>query len=138
MIVLPGSLPDVLAGFVLLARPLAHKYLHPHLYEDRLQLELACGSQLHVERDMAVPVRYSFDRQRGVDYTRFDGTIQEPWVEYSRGQALVVLEGGRRYADNEVVTAIKRGDVTIGRMLQDGKLYESLVLTVERLAKAME
>ena len=77
----------------------------PHLYEDTLPLELACGSQLRVERDTAVPVRYSFDLQRGIDYTRFSGEVQEPWLEYSRGQALVVLEGGRRYADDEVVTA---------------------------------
>jgi molybdopterin biosynthesis enzyme len=107
VLVMPGSLPDVLVGCVLLARPLAHKYLTPHQYDDNLELMLEYGSQLNFERDTVVPVRYSFDRERGVDYTRFNGRRHDAWLDYIRGQALVVLEGGRQYKDGEIVTAIK-------------------------------
>lgn len=105
--VMPGSLADVLVGCVLLARPLAHKYLTPHQYEDQQQLELEYGSHLSVERTTAVPVRYGFDEQRGVFTTRYDGRGTDEWLDYIRGQALVVLEGGRRYTDGETVTAYK-------------------------------
>jgi hypothetical protein len=88
------------------ARSLAHKHL-TRLYEDRLELELERGSLLSVERDSAVPVRYSLDEQRGVHTTRFDGRGYDPWLDYIRGQALVVLAAGRRDSDGELVTAYK-------------------------------
>ncbi|MFH1746424.1 MAG: MlaD family protein [Planctomycetota bacterium] len=70
------------------------------------------------------------------------GTLERVEGEFMAAsrEARDMFERGSKFLDtaNEVVTAIKRGDGTIGRMLQDGKLYESLVLTVERLAKAME
>jgi len=97
----------VLVGCVLLARPLAHKYLTPYQYADELVLALDHGSQLGVEQDTAVPVRYSLDEQRGLTYTRYGGRSHDPWLDYIRGQALVVLAGGRSYADGELVTAYK-------------------------------
>ena len=102
---LPGSLPDVLAGMVLCVRPLAHKYLTPQLFSSTLELQLENGSRLEYERDTVVPVRYGFDRERGCHTTRFSGRQHDPWLDFIRGQALVVLEGGRRYADGDWVTA---------------------------------
>jgi len=105
VVVLPGALPDVLAAFVLLVRPLLHKYLIPQQYEDHIELRLENGSRLRVERDTAVPVRYGFDRNAAVFTTRYSGRPAEDWLDYIRGQALLVLEGGRSYSDGEVVTA---------------------------------
>jgi len=107
VIVTPGSLPDVLVSTVLFARPLAHKYLTPHHYEDQIELLLDSGLRLAVERDTVVPVRYSFDRMREKHYTRYSGQRHDPWLEFIRGQALVALEGGRRYEDGEPVTAYR-------------------------------
>ncbi|MBN2081758.1 hypothetical protein JW859_06050 [bacterium] len=107
VIVTPGSLPDVLVSTVLLARPLSHKYLTPHHYEDQIELALDNGSRLSVNRDTVIPVRYSFDRMREKHYTRFSGLRHDPWLEFIRGQALVVLQEGRRYEDGEPVTAYR-------------------------------
>jgi molybdopterin biosynthesis enzyme len=107
VVVLPGALPDVLAGFVLIARPMAHKYLTPYLYADQLSVALTHGSQLNVEVDTAVPVRISFDEGLGKHVTHYQGRPRDPWLDYTRGQALVLLEAGRSYADDEVVTAYR-------------------------------
>lgn len=101
---LPGSLPDVLAGLVLLVRPLAHKYLTPHLYSSTLELELEHGSRLSVDETTVAPVRFGLDRERGVYTTRYSGRQHDPWLDFIRGQALLVLEGGRRYNDGEQAT----------------------------------
>ena len=101
---LPGSLPDVLSGLVLMVRPLAHKYLIPHLYNSTLELELEHGSRLEVDRTMVAPIRFGLDRDRGIYTTRYSGRQHDPWLDYIRGQALLVLEGGRRYSDGERAT----------------------------------
>lgn len=107
VVVLPGALPDVLTGFVLIVRPMAHKYLTPYLYADQLPVTLTHGSQLNVEVDAAVPVRISFDEVLGKHVTHYQGRPRDPWLDYTRGQALVLLEAGRSYADDEVVTAYR-------------------------------
>jgi molybdopterin biosynthesis enzyme len=101
---LPGSLPDVLSGLILMVRPLAHKYLIPPLYSSTLELELEHGSRLQVERTTVAPIRFGLDRERGVHTTRYSGRQHDPWLDYIRGQALLVLEGGRRYSDGERAT----------------------------------
>ena len=54
--------------------------------------------------------------------------------------ARTMLESGSRLFDtaNDVAGAISRGEGTVGLLVQDGKLYEALVLTAERMAQAME
>jgi phospholipid/cholesterol/gamma-HCH transport system substrate-binding protein len=50
------------------------------------------------------------------------------------------LERATRLADtaNEMAAAIQQGEGTLGRLLHDSKLYESMVLTFQRVAQAME
>ena len=105
LVVMPGTLPDVLVGFALLVRPLAHKYLTPHLYNSTIELVLERGAELGVAQDTAVPVRFGFDRQREAFCTRYAGQRYDPWLDWIRGQAVVVLEAGKRYEDGERVTA---------------------------------
>jgi molybdopterin biosynthesis enzyme len=105
LIVMPGSLPDVLCGFVLLVRPLAHKYLTPHHYSCEVDLVLERGSQLQTTQDTAVPVRFGFSQDRQAYATHYAGQQQDPWLDFVRGQALVVLERDRQYKDGETVTA---------------------------------
>ena len=103
--VIPGTLPDVLAGFVLFARPLAHKYFQPQHFLGELPVTLDCGSQLHFEQTTAVPLRFSYDRQAGAFRSRYAGQRGEPWLDCIRGQAVAVFEAGRQYRDGEVIPA---------------------------------
>jgi phospholipid/cholesterol/gamma-HCH transport system substrate-binding protein len=50
------------------------------------------------------------------------------------------LESATRFADsaNEMAAAVQQGEGTLGRLLHDSKLYESMVLTFQRVAQAME
>jgi ABC-type transporter Mla subunit MlaD len=50
------------------------------------------------------------------------------------------LERATRLAEtaNEMAAAIQQGEGTLGRLLRDTKLYESMVLTFQRVAQAME
>jgi ABC-type transporter Mla subunit MlaD len=50
------------------------------------------------------------------------------------------LERATHFADaaNEMAAAIQQGEGTIGRLLHDAKLYESMVLTFQRVGQAME
>lgn len=105
VVAIPGSFGDVLAAYVLLVRPLAHRYLTPIQYCGEIELELENGGRLSVERDTAMPVRYGFSPNGTGLSTRFSGRVRDPWQDYVRGQALIVLEGGRQYADGERVTA---------------------------------
>ena len=107
VVALPGALPDVLAGFVLLVRPLLHKYLIPQQYEDRFDLRLENGSRLRADHDTAVPVRFGFDRNDEIFTTRYSGRPAEDWLDFIRGQALIVLEAGRSYSDGETVKAYR-------------------------------
>jgi molybdopterin biosynthesis enzyme len=107
---LPGSLPDVLSSFVLFVRPLLHKYLSPLHFEGELPLALEFGSRLRFEHNTAVGLRYGYSKERHGFFTRYSGPWRgqgrepDPWLEYIRGQALAVFEGGREYADGEVIT----------------------------------
>jgi len=105
VVAIPGSFADVLAAYVLLVRPLAHRYLTPNQYAATIELELEYGGRIGVERDTAVPVRFGSSPDGTGLSTRFSGRVRDPWLDYIRGQALVVLEGGRQYADGERVTA---------------------------------
>ncbi len=105
VVAIPGSFADVLAAYVLLVRPLAHRYLTPNQYSGTVELELEHGSRLAVERDTAVPVRFGTSQDGRALSTRFSGRVRDPWQDYARGQALVVLEAGRQYADGEIVSA---------------------------------
>jgi molybdopterin biosynthesis enzyme len=102
--VIPGTLPDVLAGFVLFARPLAHKYFMPQHFLGELPITLDSGGSLRFARNTAVPLRYSWDRKTGGFHSRYNGQQGEPWLENMRGHALAVFEAGRQYADGQVVT----------------------------------
>jgi molybdopterin biosynthesis enzyme len=101
---LPGSLPDVLAGIVLLVRPLLHKYTPPHQFEDRAIVELEGASRLRFDSDMALPVRLRQQDGR-YDAKLAGGRRDDPWLRYTRGQALVVIEGGVEYQDGAELTA---------------------------------
>lgn len=50
------------------------------------------------------------------------------------------LDRGSRLLDSihEITAVINRGEGTIGRLVYDGKLYEALVLTAERLGQTVE
>ena len=102
---LPGSLPEVLVAMVLGVRPLLYRNLEPPSYRAEIELELENGSSLKEERNRAVPVRFGFDRERNAYTSRYSGHSRDPWLDYIRGQALVVLEAGREYADWERVPA---------------------------------
>lgn len=102
--VIPGSLPDVLAGFVLFARPLAHKYFMPQHFLGELPITLDYGSRLHFEHDCALPIRYGWDRGTLQFRSRFSGQHSDPWLDCMRGHALALFEGGRQYADGEVIS----------------------------------
>jgi molybdopterin biosynthesis enzyme len=103
--VIPGTLPDVLAGFVLFARPLAHKYFQPQHFMGEVPVALDCGSQLHFNETTAVPLRFSYDRQAVQFRSRYSGQRGEPWLDCIRGQAIAVFEADRVYRDGETVTA---------------------------------
>jgi hypothetical protein len=105
VVAIPGSYADILTAYVLLVRPLAHRYLTPTQYSATLELELEYGARLSVEQDTAIPVRYGPGPDGKGLSTRFSGKVRDPWLDYIRGQALVVLEGGRQYSDGERVTA---------------------------------
>ena len=66
---------------------------------------------------------------------RLDGEVTQVCRD-ARG----ALEQGSQMlgALNEAAGSIKRGDGTIGRLVRDPKLYEALVLTIERLAQTVE
>lgn len=51
-----------------------------------------------------------------------------------------MFESGSRLLDtaNDVARAISDGEGTVGRLVMDAKLYEALVLTAERMARAMQ
>jgi molybdopterin biosynthesis enzyme len=103
--VMPGTLPDVLAGFVLFARPLAHKYFLPQHFLGELPVTLDCGSQLNFEHNTAVPLRFGYDRQAGQFRSRYSGQRGEPWLDCIRGQAIAVFEAGRQYRDGDTIPA---------------------------------
>jgi hypothetical protein len=97
-------LPDVLAGFVLFARPLAHKYFMPQHFLAELPISLDHGSRLNFTRNTIVPLRYGWDRQTMQFRSRYSGQQGEPWLDCMRGHALAVFEADREYSDGEVVT----------------------------------
>ncbi len=104
VLAIPGTLHDVLAGFVLFARPLAHKYLLPTNYSGTVEVVLDCASRIRVEQPLALPIRYGWDAERGAFCSRFTGRVHDPWMDYIRGQALVVFEPGAPYADGDMFT----------------------------------
>jgi molybdopterin biosynthesis enzyme len=105
VIAMPGSLPDVLVGCVLFGRPLVLKHLTPANYSPTVDIVLEQGSHLTAERPSALPVRFGFDPARNAFATRFSGRIHDPWMDYVRGQALILVEAGQRFVDGEVVSA---------------------------------
>jgi molybdopterin biosynthesis enzyme len=105
VVVCPGGLPDAIAATVLAVRPLAHKYLTPVNFAGTVQLRLDNGSQIRGERTRVAPVRFGWDDAAGCYATRFTGEVREPWMDFIRAQALIVLEGGRDYNDGEFITA---------------------------------
>jgi molybdopterin biosynthesis enzyme len=104
VLLVPGTLHDVLAGFVLFARPLAHKYLLPTNYSGTVEVVLDCASRIRVEHPLALPIRYGWDAERGAYCSRFTGRVHDPWVDFIRGQALVVFEPDAPYADGDIFT----------------------------------
>lgn len=104
VLAIPGTLHDVLAGFVLFARPLAHKYLLPTNYSGTVDVILDCASRIRVERPTALPIRYGWDAERGAFCSRFTGRVHDLWMDYIRGQALVVFDPAAPYADGDVFT----------------------------------
>jgi len=105
VITIPGSLPDVLVGCVLFARPLALKYHTAANYTPTVSVVLEQGSRVRADRPSALPVRFGLDPARNAFATRFSGRIHDPWMDYVRGQALILVEPGRRYVDGELVSA---------------------------------
>jgi molybdopterin biosynthesis enzyme len=104
VLAIPGTLHDVLAGFVLFTRPLAHKYLLPTNYSPTVDIVLDCASRINVAQPMALPIRYGWDNERGAFCSRFSGRVHDPWMDYIRGQALVVFQPGAPYADGDIFT----------------------------------
>ncbi len=110
---MPGSLPEVLAGFVLFVRPLLHKYASPLHFEAELPVVLEQGSRIRVPFNTAVGLRYSYDPQKHCFGSRYSGPGRpsggnrdsDTWMDFVRGQALAVIEGGREYQDGDVITA---------------------------------
>ena len=105
VIIAPGGLPEAVVAAVLAVRPLAHKYVTPLHFTGVIDLRLEQGSKLGAPVNRAVPVRFGWDENTGCFSTRFDGNIRKPWLDFIRGQALVLLEGGREYGDGELVQA---------------------------------
>jgi molybdopterin biosynthesis enzyme len=105
VIVAPGGLPEAVIAAVLAVRPLAHKYVTPLHFTGVLDLRLEHGSELGGPVTRAVPVRFGWDEEGSCYSSRFGGRLREPWLDFIHGQALVLLEGGREYADGESVTA---------------------------------
>jgi molybdopterin biosynthesis enzyme len=104
VIAIPGGLADVAVGLTIFARPLIHKHNPPVGYSPELPIALEYGSQLRPERDLAVPVRYGYSSEFGMQSTRYRGQRgRDPWLDIARGQAFIVLEAGREYNDGEVV-----------------------------------
>ena len=103
--VLPGSFADVLASYVLIVRPLTHHSLTPPNFADTVMVGLDRGSEICQDRTMVYPVRFDYDRNKAGYRTSFDGRLGDEWLEYSRGQALIVAEAGRRFSNGEVVEA---------------------------------
>lgn len=104
VLAIPGTLHDVLAGFVLFARPLAHKYLLPTNYSPTVEIVLDCASRISVPQPMALPIRYGWDSERQAFCSRFSGRVHDPWMDYIRGQALVVFQPEAPYADGDIFT----------------------------------
>lgn len=104
VLAIPGTLHDVLTGFVLFARPLAHKYLLPTNYSPTVDIVLDCASRINVAQPTALPIRYGWDSERGAFCSRFSGRVHDPWMDYIRGQALVVFQPDAPYADGDIFT----------------------------------
>jgi molybdopterin biosynthesis enzyme len=100
---IPGTLPDVLTAFVLFARPLAHKYLQPTNFTPLVDVALEYGSRILPPGPAALPVRFGYDAERGMLCTRFGGRVHDPWLDYIRGQALLIADPAYPFADGEVV-----------------------------------
>lgn len=104
---IPGSLPEVLSAFVMLVRPLAHKYNPPLHFSSELTLALESGDEVRVSRDTIAPVRFGFSQDYGMLGTRYSGPRGgDPWLQYIRGQALAVFEAGRQYRRGETIRAV--------------------------------
>jgi molybdopterin biosynthesis enzyme len=99
---LPGSLPDALAGFVLLVRPLLHKYLPPLHFEGSLSARMERALPFEPTRPSALPMRLR-DMPEGVT-ARLSGSRRDDlWMRYIRAQGLLVSDPGRSYAEGEEV-----------------------------------
>ncbi|MCC7477099.1 hypothetical protein IT575_01460 [bacterium] len=109
---MPGSLPEVLAGFVLFVRPLLHRHASPLHFESEIPIVLEQGSRIRFPFSTAVGLRYSYNPDKHCFASRYSGPARsggnrdsDTWMEFVRGQALAVFEGGREYQDGDVVTA---------------------------------
>ncbi|MDQ3024139.1 MAG: hypothetical protein M3R04_07140 [bacterium] len=99
---MPGSLPDALAAFVLLVRPLLHKYLPPLHFEASLPARLEREQAFEIDRPTALPVRLR-DSDDGV-VARISGSRRDdPWMRYIRANGLFVAEPGGNYGEGEKV-----------------------------------
>ena len=102
---IPGTLPDVLSAFVLFARPLAHKYLQPANFSAQVDVVLEYGSRIAPPSPAALPIRFGYDAEKGMLCTRFGGRVHDPWLDYIRGQALLIADPAYPFSDGEVVAA---------------------------------
>jgi molybdopterin biosynthesis enzyme len=99
---LPGSLPDALAAFVLLVRPLLHKYLPPQHFEGSLTARLERGLGFAPERPTALPVRLR-DTADGVTARLSGSRRDDPWMRFIRANGLIVVEPDASYDDGAEV-----------------------------------
>jgi molybdopterin biosynthesis enzyme len=100
---LPGSLPDALAGFVLLVRPLLHKQLPPLHFEGSVRARLERSLPFAPDRPTALPMRLR-DTAGGVE-TRLSGSRRDdPWMRYIRAHGLLVAQPDSDYQEGAEVT----------------------------------
>jgi molybdopterin biosynthesis enzyme len=99
---IPGSLPDALAAFVLLARPLLHKYLPPLHFESAIDATLDRALPFTPDRVTALPMRLR-DTDSGVEARLSGSRRDDPWMRYIRANGLLVVEPGGSYGDGERV-----------------------------------
>lgn len=99
---IPGSLPDALAAFVLLARPLLHKYLPPLHFEGSIEATLERALPFTPERVTALPVRLR-DTADGVEARLSGSRRDDPWMRYIRANGLLVVTPDGSYGEGERV-----------------------------------
>jgi molybdopterin biosynthesis enzyme len=99
---LPGSLPDALAAFVLLVRPLLHKYLPPLHFEGSLSARMERALPFEPSQATALPVRLR-DTADGVSARLSGSRRDDPWMRYIRANGLLIAHPGGNYAEGEPV-----------------------------------